>query len=269
MRSAVAMRQTTSGRRATMTLSAIGMPGTKGTLDSADAAIGKIDRCRRLRRAADADQDDIGFLDVIGKGAIVVSQCEVQRVDPLEIVGVHGVLGTRLADRLHIEEGTEHIEHGPQHVDAGNGRRLAGFFEPNGQILLHQRIENNARSSLDVGDDALDVPHRSHQGIDVLDGHHRVVLRCCRPADGEQRLAGGVRDEVDMKIGLASLHGRRAPKDGGQHLRWRKAWRVLFSPLRSMTWIRLVGGCPQAAAHLVDEREQARPSAGGLADPCG
>src|SRR5690606_8028776 len=53
--------------------------------------------------------------------------------------------------------------------------------------------------SVDLLDDALELGARSDEGIDVLDRRDTFILRGRRARDGDQRFAGGVRDEVEME----------------------------------------------------------------------
>ena len=63
------------------------------------AAISQIDRGRHLRRPRDADQDHIGFLEIVGHLPIVVHHRVVERIDAAEIFGVQRVLRTDLVGR--------------------------------------------------------------------------------------------------------------------------------------------------------------------------
>ena len=57
-----------------------------------DAAIGEIDARRRFRGPADADQKDIGLVEILDHLSVIMHHRVVQRVDALEIIRVEDVL---------------------------------------------------------------------------------------------------------------------------------------------------------------------------------
>ena len=94
-----------------------------------DATVGEIDRGRRLRGARHPDQHHVGLLHVVDVLAVVVQHGVVQRVDPLEILGVEDVLcadpGLRLAAEISLEQ-VQHRARG----STGTARRARGRSFP-------------------------------------------------------------------------------------------------------------------------------------------
>ena len=71
------------------------------------AAIGEIDAGRGLRGAAHPQENDIGMLQIFRRLTVVADHAEVERIDPLEIVGVEHVLRAGSRRRVLPEVGFE------------------------------------------------------------------------------------------------------------------------------------------------------------------
>ena len=54
---------------------------------------------------------------------------------------------------------------------------------------------------LDIGQGAVQLPARSHQGVDVLDGQDIVEAGAHGAGHGVEGLAGGVRHQMQVEIG--------------------------------------------------------------------
>ena len=116
----------------------------------------------------------------------------VERIDAPEIVVVEVVLGAGLGRALLAEMRAQQLEHGREHRKARAAELAAARLERRGQLLVDQRIEHHARLAGDLVQDALELPGRTNQRIDVLDSGHALELRYGRPRDRDQRFAGGV-----------------------------------------------------------------------------
>ena len=205
MRSGLANRPTTSGRAKFLDLRRNRDAGHQRHIAGLHAAIGEVDRRRRLRRARDADQHDVGLFEILDMLAVVVQHRVVERVDALEIFGIERVLRAHAVAGLGAEIGLQQRQHRPEDRQARHAQLAAMVFEPLHQVLLEQRVEDDAGRLLDFGQDAVELLLRAHQRIDVLDRHDLAVLRGRGPRHGRQRLAGRIRDEVQMEVAAAAL----------------------------------------------------------------
>ena len=73
-------------------------------------------------------------------------------------------------------------------------------FQPFDQILLEQRIEHDTRRFLEIGERPVELLLRSHQRVHMLHRQDFGVLRRRGAGDGDQGLAGRVRNQVQMKV---------------------------------------------------------------------
>ena len=80
------------------------------------AALGEIDAGRRLGGAGDAEDDDVGGVEVLRQLAVVVRHGEVERIDAAEIVGIDDVLAGDDRRLRRAEIGLEHLHDRLQHV---------------------------------------------------------------------------------------------------------------------------------------------------------
>jgi hypothetical protein len=124
----------------------------------------------------------------------------IERVHPLEIIGIQHVLGANARGRFRAEIGLEQLQHGPNDRKAGDVDFLALALEPRHQVALEQREKHDPGLVLDLGEDAVELLLAAHQRIDMLDRGHIGVLRRDRARDGRQRFAGGIGDEVKVKV---------------------------------------------------------------------
>ena len=133
---------------------------------------------------------------------------EVQRVDAAEIFGVEHMLRADAAAGRRAEIGLEHGQHRLQHRDAGQAHRGAALVDHVRKLLVDDRVEHDARLLLDVLEHLRQLLFGADQRIDVLDRARVLVLRRSRAAGGEQRLAGGVRDQMQVEEALRFVHNR-------------------------------------------------------------
>ena len=110
-----------------------GTPGTSGTFAVLIAAIGEIDAGRGLRGAADADEQNIGIVEILRKMPVVVQHGEVERLDAAEIVGIEHMLAGDRRRRRRAEIGFEHLQDALQHRNARNVQPFAGLLDLLGQ----------------------------------------------------------------------------------------------------------------------------------------
>ena len=75
-----------------------------------DAAVGNIDTGRSFRCPADAEDDEIGFVKIKRQLPVIMIEREIQRVDALEILLAHGVLGTDAAAGGRAEIRLKHVD---------------------------------------------------------------------------------------------------------------------------------------------------------------
>ena len=129
MRSAVAISPTISGFFASD--QAVGHRHAEHDRDvgGLDAAIGEIDAGRRLRRPGNADQHDVGLVDLLRQLAVVMLHGEVQRVDAAEIFGVEHMLRADPAAGRRAEIGLEDGQHRLQHRHARQAHRRAALVD--------------------------------------------------------------------------------------------------------------------------------------------
>ncbi len=123
----------------------------------------------------------------------------IERVDALEVFRIEHVLGADPVGRLGAEIGLEQPQHRTQDRQAGQAELARFLLQPPDQVGLEQRVEDDARLGLDLGQHAIELPVGAHGRIDVLHGVNGGILRGRGARHGHQRLAGGVGDEVEMK----------------------------------------------------------------------
>ena len=129
MRSGLAIRPTTSGPSSFNKLGRRLEAGHQRDVGGLVAAIGEIDAGRRLRRPADADEDDVGLVEILRMLAVIMHHGEVERVDSPEIVGIEDVLAANTGPRLGIEIGGKTGNDRVEHRQAGNAERAEAAFE--------------------------------------------------------------------------------------------------------------------------------------------
>ena len=179
--------------------------GDERDIGGLEAAIGEVDGGRRLRGAAHADQDYIGFVEIVRQVPVIVEEGEVHGVDALEIFRVQHVLRTGPRRRMGAEIGREQGMDRLEHREMRRARVAANLFQPVRQVLLDQGVQHDAGRGFDLADHALELGVRTHEGIDMLDGGNAFILRDGRAGDGDERFARRVGDEMEMEI--AASHG--------------------------------------------------------------
>ena len=90
--------------------------------------------------------------------------------------------------------------------DARNVEPLAGLLEHLDQLRIDHGVEHDAGACLDILQHPLELPPAAHQGMDMLDGADLRILHSHRLGDRDQRLAGRVRDHVQVES-AGSIHG--------------------------------------------------------------
>ena len=118
MRSGLATRPTTKARCGSVSASGQLDAGHQRQVGGLVAALGEIDAGRRLGGARDAEDDDVGGVEVLRQLAVVVRHGEVERVDAAEVVGVDDVLAGDDRRLRRAEIGFEHLHDRLQHVQA-------------------------------------------------------------------------------------------------------------------------------------------------------
>ena len=164
------------------------------------AALGKIDAGRRLGRARDAEQNDVGGVQILRQAAVIVGHREVQRVDAAEIVGVEHVLSGDCRRLRCAEIALEHLHDRLQDVQARNLQLAAAALQLLRQLLIDNRIEDDAGRLLDLLQHPLQLSGRAHERMHVLDRTELRILNGRGLGDGRQRLACRVGNEMDVKV---------------------------------------------------------------------
>jgi hypothetical protein len=137
---------------------------------------------------------------------VVMDHRVVQRVDALEIFRVQRVLRTDPASRCRAKIGLKQLHHRADDRKARNIDFLALRFQPRDQILLQQREQHDAGRLLDLVEHAVELLLAAHQRIDVLHRADIGVLRRHRARHRDQRFAGRVGDQVEVKIVAGRWH---------------------------------------------------------------
>ncbi len=84
--------------------------------------------------------------------------------------------------------------------------RLAALIDDAAQMVVDDRVEDDAGLFLDVLEYLDQLLFGTDQRIDVLDGARILVLRRSGPAGGEESLAGRVRNQMQMEEVLRLVH---------------------------------------------------------------
>jgi len=171
-----------------------------------EAALGEIDRRRRLGRAADADQHDIGIVEIRRQMAVIVQHSEVERLDAPEIVGVEYMLAPHRGGGRRSEIGFEDLQDRLERGHAGNIQPLAGLLELFGKLTVEEGIEHDPGRCLHVLHHPLELAPAADQRMQVLDRPDLGVLHPDRLGDGGEGLAGRVGDHMEVESSL-DIHG--------------------------------------------------------------
>ena len=82
----------------------------------------------------------------------------------------------------------------------------ASGFEAFAECTVDQRVEDDARSFLEGGDDPVELLGRADQRMDVLDGADVGILRGGGTGDRDQGFAGRVGNHVQVEETFPVLH---------------------------------------------------------------
>ncbi len=164
------------------------------------AALRQIDAGRRLGRARDAEDDDVGAIQVLRQLAVVVRHGEIERIDAGEVVGVEQMLAGHDGRLRRAEIGFEHLHDRLEHVQARHLELAAAPLDLLDQLLLDDGVEDDARRLLHLLQHARELLLGAHQRMHVLDRAHLRVLHRGRLGHGGERLAGGIRDQMQMEV---------------------------------------------------------------------
>ena len=137
--------------------------------------------------------------------AVIVQHGVVERIDALEIVGVESVLCPDAMGGLGTEIGSQQLQDRPEDRKTRQAQLAAVLFETLQQFIVEQRIQNDARRFLDLGQHAIELLLGPHQRVDMLDRQYLGVLRGRRARDGGEGLTGRVGHEVKVEIAASAL----------------------------------------------------------------
>ena len=97
--------------------------------------------------------------------------------------------------------------------DVRQAKRAAPFLEPQPGLVVDQRVEHQAGIGGEVLDDAVEMLHRADHRPEVADHLGLVELRQGRLGDHLERLAGRVREQVEVQAGHVDKR-RHKPREG-------------------------------------------------------
>ncbi len=169
-----------------------------------DAAVRQIDAGRRLRSAADAEKNDVGFVQVARGLAVIMAHRVVERGDAVEIFRIHDVLQAGLVRGLLAKILPERLHRRIENRNAGRLQLGAAFLETRAQLLIHHREHDETWRVLDFAEHPLELFRAAHQRIDMFDGPRILILGAGRPRDHVQRFACRVGNEMKMEDALAA-----------------------------------------------------------------
>jgi len=137
-----------------------------------------------------ADEEHVGLLQIVGLLTVIVHHGVVERIDAPEIFGIEGVLRADLMRRFRAEIGLEEMQNRTENRQARQAEVAAFFFQPSDQIILKQRVENDAGRLLDFDKNPVELLLRAHQRMHMLDRHDFGVLRGGCPGNRNEGFAG-------------------------------------------------------------------------------
>jgi hypothetical protein len=121
------------------------------------------------------------MLQIFGRLTVVIDHAEVERIDPLEIVGVKHVLRAGSRRVVLPEVGFEQRQYRLEDRQAGRARSLAPCLKSVGKVGIDERKENDSRRVLDLGNHSVELGCGAHQWIDMLDRSDPLILRGSGP----------------------------------------------------------------------------------------
>ena len=166
-----------------------------------EAALREQGRERRLRGARDADEDEIGLLEVARLFAVVTLHGELDRLDAAVILLAEGQHAARRVDGLAVEERAQLADERADHVESIDFQLVRQRMNELAQLGRDHREHHEralARGALEDGTDAVLGTNARVQA----DRRPRVrKLEKRRANDLFGRFAGGVADDVDELSG--------------------------------------------------------------------
>lgn len=210
-----------------------------------DAPLGEIDRGGCLGGAADAEDDNLGLVEVLGALAIIVAHGEVESVDPLEVVRVKGMLSCHLRCGGRVEVFRKDRNYRIENRHAGNAKQSALMLEMGSQALIYDGEEHDTWLLLDLPQGTIELAGCADERVDMSDWAKIGVLGSGGLGNRIQGLARGIRDQMEVVVALcrrcwhlllkncgrrrAKLPGRRSPEVYGP---------VFHSPQPAATTVR-------------------------------
>src|SRR5689334_14249883 len=135
-------------------------------------------------------------------------QCEGHGIDAGKVLAVEQMLLAGQAATLPAEIGAERADH---RVEDRDGRHLdpaAAIDQRLAQRLIDEGIKDKAGIGLDAGDDPLDLALGAHHRPDVLYRLCALELYEAGACDRMDRVAGCIRDEMEMEAGHGITRSR-------------------------------------------------------------
>src|SRR5271169_153780 len=162
------------------------------------------------------------MLQIFGRLTVVIDHAEVERIDPLEIVGVKHVLRAGSRRIVLPKVGLEQSQYGLEDRQARRAGGLAPCLKSVGKVGIDERKENDSWRILDLGNHSVELGCGAHQRIDMLDRSDPLILRGSRPRGRDQRFAGRVRNQMKVEIAAAQRGPQRSVANG--YNQWDGLW---------------------------------------------
>jgi hypothetical protein len=163
--------------------------------------MGQVDAGGGLGGARDAHQHHVGLLQILAALAVVMADGVVQRVHPVEIVGVQGVLHPHPAGDRSAQVAGKRRDQRIQRRDAGHVELATAFLQGGAQLVVDDGVDHHPGRFLDVGQGALQLSLRANKGVDVLDGQDVLEPGADGARQGVQGLAGRIGDQMNVEVG--------------------------------------------------------------------
>ena len=179
------------------------------------AAIGQIDRGRRLGRAGYSHQNHLGMFQVLGVLTVVVEHGEIQRIDALEIFGIERVLGADAGRRFRSEVGLKQAQDRTEDIEIRHAEFPAFRLQPLQKLAIEQGVEHNPGRGFHLVQHSVELSLAADQRVNVLDRRHGDVLGGRRTGDRDQRLAGRIRNEMEVEIASGTVRHAKPGKRCG------------------------------------------------------
>ena len=173
-----------------------------GNVGRPDAALCQINRCRRLRCAAYPQDDDLGFFDVVDALTVVMRHGEIERVDPLEVVGVQRMLSRHLRRGLGVEILRQYCNDGIEDRHARDSQGLAVLFKMLADFRVDKGEQDDAGLLFDLAQCAIELRRSPDQCIDMGNRPEVGILGGRGLCHGIECFTRRIGDEVKMVITL-------------------------------------------------------------------